>query len=1299
MAKEKLGGLFIEVEIDNSQVSKTLKEVKSDINSSVKTFQNYDTALKNSEKTLEDFDKALSSNNKAMNVLESSIKGIKDKMSDLEKETNGLNDATKEQRDQYKSLNVLLSQSEANYNKLQRSSEQLKRQMAYEKNGVNDAEKAYKDLKEQQSETFDNAEKGLDKNKAKLSDYKREQQELRNVIRTLKSTINDLSNEFGENSEEVKQAKSKLNDYRKVLQDTNKEIDNVGANSMDSKLSKVNELGKAVASVAGGMKEVAGIAVGAGLAAAVSTAKDYKESIMAIKTQTTLTADETQRLADVAKEVYIDGFGDSMKDVAQVVTTITKNMGNLNKADLSTVTKAVMTMDAAGSDMDENIRGMAQLMKTFGLTATQASDLVSSGFKQNLDYSHELGDNLAEYAPLWKQYGFNANEMFNLLKAGTNGTSYNLDKVNDLIKEMGISLKDGRMDKNMNKFSKSTQKAFLAYKNGSGTAKPVIQGMIKDISSMKNEQEAASLASTMWGSLGEDNALKVMNSMNQAKKSFSGVSGESKKMSKESKNEFTELDSATRELMSTLAPIGTKVAKTATGFVNGCSDIWGAAKEIPGQFKESFGEAWGTFKSDMGKIGEKAGETWGDIKSNCSKALNTVKDKVSKWPIVKGFSEKFDSTMKETGSFSESLKAGIRGGIDDVKERVQNWSIVKKFTEKWDSIKEKSSEFVEGLKKKISDMIGNIVDSIKNSTIAKVFTEVFDKAWGGIAKVLQAICNGAAWVLEKLGADDAAKTIKNWGENLNPKKYARGTDSGGHPGGLMMVNDAPGINYREMVIRPNGEAFIPEGRDVVMYGEPGTQVVRAENTSAIMQSMMMPKYADGVGWFDKAINFGRRTIGKIKDVVSDVWEYATHPGKLVDKVYDSFVGKFEGFGYAIDVSKAAVKKTKDALLSRVKALFAEAEESGGGYIEGSWGDLGSNNWMRIGSAWVREWQYRLLEPIIKKYGFMVTDGGRRTWDNFDHSKNKAMDIALPGNPQGIYWKVAHIIDKMPLVSYVNSNLMSTYGHKGKFTPSTFEPLANHIHVSFVKEFLTEAELRGNKGRRAGGSVGNPGGSGVARWRPYVIRALRANGLPTTPAYVNAWMRQIATESMGNPRAIGGDDGLNEGNAMGLLQVKPGTFAANKHAGHNNILNGYDNMLAAMRYALKRYGYSGMLSAIGQGRGYENGGLITQHQIAELGEGNKPEMVIPLTDTSRSVQLIKQAQRFVGEEHFKKEEEYKKENNQLMEVIKVLNEQTQLLKALIMKDTDVYLDGNKVSSAMESRAKQMQLKRNIANGTI
>lgn len=154
------------------------------------------------------------------------------------------------------------------------------------------------------------------------------------------------------------------------------------------------------------------------------------------------------------------------------------------------------------------------------------------------------------------------------------------------------------------------------------------------------------------------------------------------------------------------------------------------------------------------------------------------------------------------------------------------------------------------------------------------------------------------------------------------------------------------------------------------------------------------------------------------------------------------------------------------------------------------------------------------------------------------------------------------------------------------------------------------------------------GPGAEGWRSAVKKALRKNGLPASADYVNAWVRQIQTESGGNERAIGGNDGLADGNATGLLQTKPGTFNAYAFPGHHNIMKGYDNMLAAINYAKHRYG-SSMLAVIGHGHGYEDGGLISKHGFYEIGEGDKPEMVIPLMNRELGMQRINEAIAFMN----------------------------------------------------------------------
>lgn len=116
--------------------------------------------------------------------------------------------------------------------------------------------------------------------------------------------------------------------------------------------------------------------------------------------------------------------------------------------------------------------------------------------------------------------------------------------------------------------------------------------------------------------------------------------------------------------------------------------------------------------------------------------------------------------------------------------------------------------------------------------------------------------------------------------------------------------------------------------------------------------------------------------------------------------------------------------------------------------------------------------------------------------------------------------------------------------------------------------------------------------GAEQWRPMVRAAMKRQG-KSSKAEEDAWIRQIQSESGGNPGIKQGIIDVNSGGneAVGLLQIIPGTFAAHRDPElPNDRRNAWANINAAIRYGHARYG-AGLLDAIGDGDGYKDGGLI------------------------------------------------------------------------------------------------------------
>lgn len=390
------------------------------------------------------------------------------------------------------------------------------------------------------------AEAELKAYEQKLADVKNEQKTSSSAYDTLNDSIEEQQTELdrlkekyknvvleqGKNSKEAKELGGQIKQLSGELS-TNKSKMADAASAADKLDKSLEDAGKGADDASDGftiMKGALADLVAKGIEKAVEAFQDLivasSEASASFQAQTGATSEEMKQFNKEMTDLYKNNYGESLQDIADKMAYVKQATGEVDPSKLKELTENAMALeDTFGSDFNETIRGVKNLMEQFGLDAQSAFDLFAKGSQEGLDYTDELGDNVAEYAGNFKQAGYSAEEYFQLLANGTKGGSYNLDKVNDSINEIKNRLADGTIGDAIGSFSKDTQKAFKNWQNGKGTMKDVIDSIVKDISTCTNEQDALTMAATAFGTMGEDANLDFVKSLTTVGDEFTDVKG------------------------------------------------------------------------------------------------------------------------------------------------------------------------------------------------------------------------------------------------------------------------------------------------------------------------------------------------------------------------------------------------------------------------------------------------------------------------------------------------------------------------------------------------------------------------------------------------------------------------------------------------------------------------------------------------------------------------------------------------------------------------------------------------------
>ncbi|MGR6007150.1 phage tail tape measure protein [Bacillus paranthracis] len=321
-------------------------------------------------------------------------------------------------------------------------------------------------------------------------------------------------------------------------------------------------------------------------------ATDFDGSQRQIQASLGLTAKGAENMGEVVKNVYRKGWGESLEQVNQAVVKVYQNMEDVPGDEIQGVTEDVLALAKTFDiDLGETTRGASQLMKQYGMTGKEAMDFIATGMQGGLDVSNEFLDNLAEYTPLFKQAGFTSDQMLTILKNGTRDGAYNLDYVNDLVKEYGIRIQDGSKSTTdaMGKMSKGTQEMWKEFEAGKRPASDVFYSIIKDLKGMDNQVEATQLGVALFGTKFEDLGNQVVYSMGDTNKALGDTNGRMDELRKTQEEAFGQRFQKTlREFQIALAPIGEMLLDLGEKIM---PDVKNAVKSIADAFNSLSPEA------------------------------------------------------------------------------------------------------------------------------------------------------------------------------------------------------------------------------------------------------------------------------------------------------------------------------------------------------------------------------------------------------------------------------------------------------------------------------------------------------------------------------------------------------------------------------------------------------------------------------------------------------------------------------------------------------------------------------------
>lgn len=599
------------------------------------------------------------------------------------------------------------------------------------------------------------------------------------------------------------------------------------------------------------------------------------------------------------------------------------------------------------------------------------------------------------------------------------------------------------------------------------------------------------------------------------------------------------------------------------------------------------------------------------------------------------FAKQFNSMVKK---FEKDLKAMVKTAQKEFKSMWSNMEHSSKTSQS--SMLHSLSSFSKKFKHDWSSLQSGVYKSFSH-----FWTNMRSAAGRGVNNVIR-ILNSAIGKIDSVISDFGGS--KRAVKSVTPVRYAEGTDANGRltQDTLAIVNDAKSGPRQEAIVTDQNDVILPKGNYVPVMLRKGWGVLNGAQT----QRLGLPHYADGTGL----------SLKKLYDIAKHNWNNPTKTGNSMFSTVSGLTGamkelasgmrsksKDQGVTWWSQLWKMVEDKVNDddlgpasGLLKAVETLGKNKHYSQSKRMSKFFADCSS----LVSRALYNNYGAKWAEPN----GWALTVAG--LWD---HAHRISKSEAKPGDPvfwlpdthvgiyagRGMYYSAYGPGDGGPVgmqrvapgATFGRFKGINTEGSedtkeavKVKANDRLQKQIKNQVGQGFWHTIQKIADKYGEQFNGANSISGS-----------MIEAAARKMHVHLPDGFVKDVLRVAMSES-GNRNIKQQIHDVNSGGneAQGPLQFTPQTFKAFAVAGHTNIHNPYDELLAFFNNSDWRnsigwttiWGHRKFdwLHSGPQGhRRFANGGIANSPSV--FGEAG-PEMAIPLipSKSTRAWELIGKA---------------------------------------------------------------------------